>query len=161
MSGPNLKSILLLLPTLEVEEIRQIKDRVDAILALSPTDSVVEGEDWLGQGICIELRRRGLVRGDAQIRAPDKAFIRDQKEMSEFLVERIGRPLKSVEKAVLGQVAARALADYIGHSAPLSMRTMMQNVSKVPQALEDSFPGYLASGMVEKMIRERKMLTGC
>ena len=60
---------------------------------------------------------------------------------------------KPAELAALGQVVARALADYVVTYSSLTIKAMMRNVAQVPQALDASFPGYLAAGMIGILIK--------
>lgn len=154
----SLQTVLRILPTLSVTELEEVKSKAQAALVLStppgvPAPAARPDEDWLLEGITYVLRSRGLVRGE--LFAIDGKVKVALAEVQAALLEAVGRPLKTVEKVALGRVTAEAMADMISTYATLGPRIMLQHIPKALQALENSFPGYLASGMVGLLIVQR------
>ena len=160
----NLQEILRRLPQLTRVELETLQLRLKAALSLTAAsgsaapDSPVE--DWLLEGLYFELRRRGLLilnsrlppaklREIAPNFAAESAHVRKQIEGP---LKRFRGPLSPREGLSLGALAARALAEYISPPTPLSPRTMLLNVSKVPEAIDHSYPDYLQSGLFNHLL---------
>jgi hypothetical protein len=60
------------------------------------------------------------------------------------------------EQRSLGVIAARALADYISSWSSISFDSLMRNVSKIPEALDEAFPGYISSGLIKYIFIQRR-----
>ena len=133
-------------------EIEQIQQRCRYWLQRKTASARVtlEDEDWLLAGLLTELRRRGLDNRD-QFR-PNASFTTQSARVREML-DQLAPGLTLVERRYLGEVAARALADYINRFRDLNIGTLTQMVSSVPTALDRSFPGYIAAGMLPVLVR--------
>jgi len=55
----------------------------------------------------------------------------------------------------LGVIAARALADYIAEWSEITFESLMRNVAKIPEAVEQAYPGYIQSGMLHYVLVAR------
>lgn len=154
-----LQTVLQILPTLSVPELEEVKSKAQAGLVLSTLPGVpapagrFEG-DWLLEGITHVLQSRGIIRSGHSLMMIDGKVKAALLEAQNGLLAAVGRPLKTVEKVALGRVTAEALADMISAYAPLGPKIMLQHIPKATQALENSFPGYLASGMVGLLIQQ-------
>ncbi len=127
------------------------------------------GEDYLLEGVVFELRRRGLLASKARVprRMIPGSFNQISQGMQKHLEGFINKRLNTVEKTALGQLAARALADYLEkHSyyktkegqwvlRPLSISGMLSGVAKIPAALDEAFPSYLVAGKLPICWRSR------
>jgi hypothetical protein len=148
---PVLQEVLTRLPKLSRAELREVEKHCRALASLSG-HSDEPADDWLITGIKTELQRRGLIRARFPWKelAPPK-FAALCAATSEALLGAFTPPLTSPERFALGRLAGRALADYLerhdgrGH---VSAKAMLANIDKVPTALEASFPGYLAAGLL-------------
>lgn len=152
--SPALNSILEKLPRLNAVELQTLKVRVGAELSLSgssvgPTGSTAVSEDYVLDGLNYELKRRGLL---AYSHMPKRAIPSDFAEKSAAVRKCLSQympTLKTVERAALGQLAARALADYLeAKRSAVTPFAMFNQVDRIPLALDMSYPGYLQAGML-------------
>jgi len=156
---PPLKAVLDNLPKLSNAELNSVRQRLSFLLGGEGKAKPVTN-DWLLEGITSELRRRGLWMKAyplPQKLMPDgyadkAAFVR------EYLIKGCGADrLKSVELLVLGQVATGALADYLKRAkTPVSPKTLLSNVDKIPAALDAAFPGYWTAGALSVCATTRR-----
>jgi hypothetical protein len=140
------------LPQLTMIQIKELRARLQALEA--PKDEPVVG-DWLTNGILLELKRRGLTHGTGTVwkRILPKGYAEECAEVRGLLLQRVHRALSPAEQHVMGQIVARALADYLIVRAPLGLRGMLTNIWNVPTAMEASYPGYLGSGFMELLLK--------
>lgn len=115
--------------------------------------------DWLLEGITNELRRRGLWMRAHPI---PKNLLPDGYEakaahIQKYLIKGCGeKRLKSISMMVLGQVAASSLADYLLRArVPVSPKTLLNNIDKIPAAIDASFPGYWAAAALSVCAKAR------
>jgi hypothetical protein len=140
----NLKDILAALPSLKPEELAQVQARL-ALLAAKPKD----GEDWLLQGISIELKRRGLWSGPSTL--PRRMLPTGYAEKAEvtraFLLKGLGKKApRGVELIALGALAGAAIVELLTRRGiPVSPTSVLNALNRVGPALEEAFPGYWAS----------------
>lgn len=159
--SPELTAVLRALPKLQPHELRQIQLKAGASLALSGVTAkqIIQDDpigDYLLDGVIAELRRRGLLgqSGGLFKRLMPPAYQEASAGVRKHLNERVGQ-LKAGELAALGQLSARALADYLERGrVPVSPATLMNNISKVPVAIDASFPGYLEAGVLASCWRK-------
>lgn len=147
----SLKKVLELLPELSKKDLEHVKNRVAFLSGSGSTPS--PEDDWLLEGLALELKRRGLGSGNLvkvlRLQLP-KNYAETSIEMQGFL--RRGCPQKEftrAEKLALGALAGYVLAEYLlAAKVPVGPRTLVTNVGKIPQALEKSFPGYWSSRLL-------------
>jgi len=148
-------AILRALPHLKPEELLAVKARVNGALSLRggavPTPPApLNDEDYLLAGIEAELRRRGLLGQRADLAYLVKQNANFGARSAEVRAGLINcGAVNATERAALGLLAARALAAYLerGH-VPVAPTTLLNNVAKVPVAIDASFPGYLEAGLL-------------
>lgn len=147
--------IIRWLPKLTVSEKRMLLKELGGTSTM-PESSV---SDWLLPGIEAELRRRGLsfrpLTQQTIMRLAPNYFLESQRVRMDFeaRLKRQGVTLNRSGLIALGHVAARVLADYRSPVTPLGVKFLLQNVGNIPEAVEQSFPGYLAAGMLHQLIR--------
>jgi hypothetical protein len=152
----NLEQALKLLPQLSPEEQLEVKKRVDYLLKEIPTHPSRPADDWLTEGVCSELVRRGyLHKGMDWHKVAPKGYSKTVEVVREFLLKAVRRPLNTAQKYALGRLVARALADYLENVPGFGLRVMLQNLDKATPALDASYPGYVASGMLGLLIKVR------
>lgn len=153
--SPALQQVLKVIHTLQPEEQLEVKKRVDFLLSSSPPHSSRSAvNDWLTEGIVTELIRRGqLHKGMDWKKVAPKGYQQSVDIVCDFLFDAVGRPLNTAEKYALGRVVARALADYLENTPGFGLKVMLQGVGKVAVALDASYPGYAASGMLGMLIK--------
>lgn len=151
---PDFNAVLRTLPSLEPAQLQQLRGKIGALLGLSgvkelPPDVPVVS-DYLLNGVVYELRRRGLLGSSSGLphRLRTSEYSRLSADVQKHLDQNVG-PLTVVEATALGQLAVRALASYLERgNIPISPSTLINNISKVPIALDASYPGYLEAGLL-------------
>jgi hypothetical protein len=154
MGKTELQQVIRLLPRLSASEKRMVLGRLGSVSA-QPVKSL---DDWLLPGIDAELRRRGLNHrplSTATISRLAPNYFAESTQVRQHLEKQLKRsvPLKHAQLVSLGNVLARALADYRSPVTPLGIKFMLQNVGNIPEAVEQSFPGYMAAGMLHCLVR--------
>lgn len=155
----DLQEVLSRLPRLAPQELEQVELRLKALRTISPVTAPLASSvsvpslDWLLEGFYDELEARGMgVR-----RLPHSLIQRiapRYDEQSASLRQKWEKGLHSYrQRLALGQLAARALTDYLCPPAPICLRTMLVNVRFLPEALDASYPGYLEAGMIPSLVR--------
>jgi hypothetical protein len=151
------------LPQLSASERQRLRQALDFLGTKKVSATPSSTEDWLLPGIERELRRRGLSFAKltpALVRRTAPNYVEDATAFCQYYGEKLRKAepgLKHAHFLALGAVFARALADYLPQRLPpnvvVGAQTMLQNVSKLPDAIQASFPDYLASsGMVWVLI---------
>jgi hypothetical protein len=137
--------VLAALPKLSDAELDEVVRRV-AFLRKGKTSSPTESYNWLIDGAVAELKRRGLSGYLPKTVWPSQqTIVRIQDHLSEGL----GKVSSGVERQATALLAVRTLCDYlIKINIPLTPKTVLANLDKIPQALEDSFPGYWRAGLL-------------
>ena len=147
--------VLSALPRLNKGELEEVKRRTTALLQMGRrTDpQPIEDEDWLLLGILSELRHRGLDnRPTVRLKkASSYAGFSAQSERVRQLLLDAAPGLTAVQRRALGEIAARALADYLTWT-DLNRDTLMRFVGRVPEALDKAYPGYTSSGLLPLII---------
>lgn len=122
--------------------------------------TTIENEDWLKIGILSELTNRGLDGRDFRIKKDSSfASFNTQSENVRSILLKAVEPLTAVQCRALGGVAAECLAKYIltwrheGKSFEVTRETMFRYASRIPQAINWAFPGYLESGLLGVLIK--------
>lgn len=117
-----------------------------------------ESSDWLLTGILAELKKRGLGYTARSIRTWEHSKTYEEEgqavraELLRVIKLSIPQP-KYQELLALGRVVARALIGYMGKKAYISLKTLLNNVGKALEAVDNSFPGYMASGLLGHLIK--------
>lgn len=121
--------------------------------------------DWLLQGILSELARRGhkhRIKSMEELRriAPDYELsageVREAlEEMLNVQMERILIRPSNSDFLTLGTVSARALIKYFEPRMTVALRPVLNVVGRTFEALENSFPDYLGSGMLPVLIQRK------
>lgn len=153
------KQIIASLGALSRSELKQLRQRVGFYLQ-HPASSVpapVEDEDWLLRGIFAELQRRG-VEGERAFRirrSASYASFEAQSIRVRALLLQAAPGLSAVERRALGEVAAGALARRLEGWRDVNRENMLMNVSRVPEAVERCYPGYLGAGLLAAVVRHK------
>lgn len=120
----------------------------------------VEEEDWLLLGLLTELRRRGLDGRDFKIKSSSSfaGFQTQSVGVRELLLTAVPG-LSAVQRRLLGEIAGYELARYLESWSPpkeISRANLLMYVSRVPEAIDRAFPGYMAAGMLGLVVSGRK-----
>lgn len=129
----------------------------EAIEPATPSRNVRD-DDWLLTGFISELHRRGFSyrKVDPQELAPnygdDARFVREQ--LIKHLAPIFPNP-SYTQLLSLGSQVAKCLADRLQKTGPVGLKRMLASVGKTLEAIDDSFPDYLSSGMLYFLIQDR------
>lgn len=153
------KQIVASLSSLSRGELEQLRQRIGFYLQhpAVPAPAPVEEEDWLLVGIFTELQRRGVEgpRAFRIRRTTSYAGFETQSVRVRSLLLQAAPGLTAVERRALGEVAADALARRLDGWRDVNRDNMLMNVSKVPEAVERCYPGYLGAGLLAAVVRHR------
>jgi len=157
--GSSLQEVLRRLPQLSSAELDKVAGRLAALRGTGAVTKV-EDNDWLLEGLTQELRRRGLWMRDYPVlkKLIPSNYVAASPAVRDHLLLGWGKkPIRTIEKLALAALAGGVLADYLTKiKLPVTPRTVLVNVDKVPVALEESFPGYWASGLLSYCVRLRR-----
>ena len=166
MTSQTHRQVLKLIRDLSDDEAREVLGHLKARLQFTNGHEAAprgpQADDWLLDGIRTVLVSRGHL---ATTWKPSRELIRraapnyevDSSLTRATLAQHLVDPHPVVLKA-LGRVAASTLADWL--CVPVSLRTMLTNVSHVPEAFDAAFPGYLAAGLVHLILPKDKRCHG-
>jgi hypothetical protein len=161
------KDILESVPYLKRNELEELRLRVNFNLkakSTSPVKEPIESEDWILEGIKTEIERRGLMDKGMQFRIKNNTSFQGFQTKSQAVRELLAKAapdLTVIERRYLGEVAAKELARYIegwnseDYQVVISLHTLLRYVDRIPEAIEHSFPGYIASQMLGIIITHR------
>lgn len=148
--------ILATVPKLSSTELRNIIKFCNAALSFRGAERHTDAgeDDWLLRGVLAELDSRGLyapsgfkIRSGTAYKGytAKAAVVRDT-------IERAAPDMDITQLRLMGEVAAHELARMITWKT-LSLEVLLDNINLVPEALERSFPGYIAAGLLHLVIR--------
>ena len=147
-----LATVLKYLPKLGRPDLEKVRQRVIFLLGVAAPKGNSPDQDWMLDGITSELRRRGLWARTSTIPAKmlPEGYAEKSAVVRAHLLKGWAKPnSRPVERMALGGLAAVALADYLTKvKVPVGPKTLLNNVEKVPLALEESFPGYWAQKLL-------------
>ena len=112
--------------------------------------------DWLLQGYLDELERRGQkyhVGGMAQIRVLCADYEMNAQAVRANLEEMLDEPSRA-ELLTLGTLIAKALIRRFP-KLPIGLQPLLSVTGRALEALDDSFPGYIAAGMLSCLITRK------
>ncbi len=142
----------------------EIKMVLAALKARGRTDATItirHSQDWLLPGLEYELRRRGLLAlphiTTEWVNGLSSSYTSDADVVRRMLKSNLKGMPTQAELLNLGRTAAKALAEYVSAErlAPgrsFGPRVFFQHVRDIPIALNRSFPGYVASGLLSALI---------
>lgn len=157
MASKALKEVIERLPKLSQKDLGEVRKRLEFFVQSSPEETPLK--DWLFNGIMSELRRRGLESRSArppvsEIKRAAPSYQMDAERVRTALLAGLSFKPSPPELNILGVLSARALLeDLDGGPAPVCLQTMLQNVSKIPGAVDRCYPGYLASKLLGILVR--------
>lgn len=163
MSAPY-DRVMSMLPDLTKEQLAAVRNHAAALISVGGAPKVVrqdpslgDRDDWILDGIYVELSKRG----QARVVIPRNVFLktgrgtayRNSSEPVRLWLEAALPRIQIREKRQLGIICARSLALYLSAFTEVSLQTLTRHIHKMPAAIDASFPGYLESGLLDKVIR--------
>jgi hypothetical protein len=157
-----LDELLTALPSLSFEELEQVQKTTESLLSLSKKPSQEENSDWLLAGILEVIQAKGLSYTVPEFFKIKKdtahgGFLPKSRKIRTFLETELKNSSNKIPKRVdlytFGHRCAGMLYDYLEPSHEMSLDSMLRNVEKLPLAIEASFPGYLAAGLLRMLLK--------
>lgn len=143
--------LMTTLPRMTRAQLEDVRRRAAFLLQSRSDQPGVEEEDWLLRGIVIELGRRGLDNRPFRIKkATSFANYQTQSENVRELLLQAAPGLSAVRRFALGEVAGYELAGYL--RLEINRDTMLTNISRVPEAIDKAYPGYMASKLLHLVV---------
>jgi hypothetical protein len=147
------------LPELTKTQMTELRRRI-LFLIDDKESGGVTNEDWILHGIVSVLNERGIgymVPPNFRIKkARAFAGYETSADRVRILLTDAIPEMTITEQRSLGVIAARALADYISSWSSVTFDSLMRNVSKIPEALDEAFPGYISSGLIKYIFIQRR-----
>jgi hypothetical protein len=142
------------LPLLTRKQLDEIRKRAALLLQnQSIRSDNVEEQDWLLEGVLRECEHRGIYVGRSFHikRSGSFASFATKSEAVRELLTACAPGLMPVQRVALGHVCARELANLLLRvfNSPPSFKAMMDRIDWIPRALEEAFPGYMASKLLQ------------
>ena len=149
------------------EDLARVAKHLAALKATAPVEAdevyFDVRNDWLLRGIVRELQSRGqgrLIPRDFAI-TKVKSFhnyAKHSERVRAWLVEQMGRDLTKAEKLSLGDLAAGCLGDLIESwdlDVGVGLHTMLNNASRIPEAIIRQFPGYVEASLLSWVLKRK------
>ena len=155
------QELLRTLPELSAVDLEKVRQRVQLLrggVASQTSTADLKGEDWLAEGFCTELKRRGLLAGGRHPRLFPTGWEKKAAGVREFLLKGVPTKISTTEKRTLGALAAFQLIEYFQDAGiKVTPKFLFANIEKVPAALEAAFPGYWQAQLFSFCIRSRSV----
>jgi hypothetical protein len=155
-------TIISRIPEMTKAQMNELRRRLLFFIGDKQRTSTVNA-DWILDGTLTVLRERG----QGQM-IPPNFRIKSIKSFGEYetQADRVRELLSDaipdmsvVERKALGILCARALADYLARFTDVNLHNMLFYVARIPEAIDDNYPGYLGSGTLSFLIRRRLTAT--
>jgi hypothetical protein len=118
---------------------------------------------WLLEGITEELKRRRLnvgmpVHRITELKQYKNEFEKVHRHIGSWLLiafdpKKTG--LGRTELFAVSCVAAESLARFVGKFAPVGLHNLLHHYGRVPEAIENDFPGYAQAGWLPMLLQRR------
>ena len=157
---PRVQAVLNMLPLMTFDEIWAVRSAIDAIRAALLPVGVPDGDmntDQILDCIFRELQSRGLhppITPVFRKHYSGPKIDEQAKVVIEFLA-RTSPQLSRLETRRLLSIYVRCFADWIIPEAGLSMRSMVQLLHRLPEAVNKAFPQYAECGLLHFLIKQR------
>jgi hypothetical protein len=154
--------VLTLLTQMSPAERAKVVLSARALDKVVPLRAEVPPRDWLLAGIELELQRRGqafpaLSPSRLSDLAPSYAEDADliRRDLESRMRKANNGDVQYAQLVALGFEVAKALARKLEAYRPVGVKALLTSVVLIPEAVEKSFPGYLQSGLINMLVRER------
>lgn len=156
------ETVLALLPFLSNEELLEVEKRVKALNALPASPrSKPENDGDILELIMLEVMFNFFA--SIGVECPPPTSLRRGSAYPAYK-EKIGQLQRYIKQARLNRVQLRAFlllaVELLYQSVlktmpgvPVGARVMMMNIHRIPEVIEQHFPGYAASGLLPAIVR--------
>lgn len=159
LSTRQFSRFLVELAQLSPDQINEVRKRLSLLGASAKVDTPSLAHSWLLEGVRQELIRRGICSKNmrfsfALLSRIAPSLENDLKAGEEFLLSNLKVQLNEAEKMSLGRIAAEELITMLSGWTDfhLSLQSVLRNLSRVPEAMENAFPGYVSVGLQSLLI---------
>lgn len=154
-----LTKIIEMMGELTQDELEQVRKMAVAMAGVGPKKRIPIAEmreDYILDGIMFEIESRGMggsIPGEFRLRTKSSfnSFV-EGSERVRRIFELQAPKITTAEKIALGRLMARSLSQKVAEFAPITFEIMLRNVRLIPEAFENSFPGYLESGLLTVLV---------
>lgn len=158
MATDKLNELTKSLTSASPAQLKEIRAKINGLLELGASSPAVKTDDWLWDGLVEELSSRGLLHagavGSLQRTKAFRTYTAKAGAVRVFLLRAApGLPQKQPVLQALGRRVAYCLAEAVSVWAPLSPSFLLTNIDKVPEAVDQCFPGYAAAGLLDKLVK--------
>jgi len=158
-----LKAVLSQLDKLSVDEMKELRSRLNALISLSgggkfDPRSTGKNDSMVLQCVSTVLAGKGLgffnvqkIRN--QIDYP--VFVEDVRLLMKFL-DRAGIKGDKARRSILITGVDRLVRDFHDWNRPVSAKAIIENIDLVPAALDRAFPDLAAGGVLGMIVRQEE-----
>ena len=156
--------IIALIPKLGPAELAEVQAALKFNGAMQGASDapLLMSSDWVLNGIATYLIRRGLIEAQGALwglkkRDAYKAYIHKLAPVAAFLARLEGQvKTHTRHRPQLAAICATALADWLEKRSIFSVSTMLSQIDKLPEALDEAYPGYVKAGLFSFVLRGRE-----
>lgn len=161
MNEADYNKLVARLPELTRDQLADLRRRSAFLLGHKEKSGGIKDQDWLLAGLIQVLNDRGLESTiPANFRIKNNrsfaAYTTQADRVMQLLSQAIPN-MSATERLGIGVLAARALADYLQEWSSVSLESMLRNVSRIPEAIDAAFPGYIGSGLLSFVLTSRRV----
>lgn len=160
-----LKQVLALLPLLSPEELQEVRARAGFLGKMSsPKHAAKMQEEYAGDDVTLVLDVLCDVARSVGVDVVAPHVLRKSQQLRDAR-QKIAPVLEFIRAHARGPVRERALLrtgirllydDLVEMGFPVSARTLLSHLHRLPAIFDRHFPGYARSGILGIVIRERK-----
>lgn len=150
------------LQELTPEQIKEVQNRIKLLGHAVESVTLEDSNDWLWTGIWNALKSEGLVTASALLGGQKsnarKAYKRVAEEVQKDLTKLFKRQLGSIsstEQVTIGLIVGQCLIKWcMKRKIPPTLGSVLLNTHHSIESIEESFPGYIASGYLPILIKK-------
>lgn len=158
MAADTFSRVVALLPQLTADELKQVKQRINALGSLGggATARLDEPADddasWVLNVVCTTMRKLGQPYGVQQLRAMPQTMAQLRKRTGPLMayLNQVDGPCREGFLAMaVEMLAANITALHIPCTTPI----VIKHLDRIPALVERQFPGYAKMGLLKFIIR--------
>ena len=150
------------LTTADPKQLAHLRTIINGLDSLGGTpqgaSQAAVSDDWLWSGIVEELVSRGLLSSRAAVSLQQTKAFKSYQTKAEGVREVLlkAAPGLDRQKVVLqafGRQVAACLMDSLSEWTVVTPSLVLSKVDTIPSAVDECFPGYIASGLLSKLVK--------
>lgn len=146
------------LTTLKDDELRALHARVGALLESKRAEG---DEQLLFTAIAQQLDAKGQTWSLGML-ARNALYTQFQSRClaTTIYVDRFFQPKNRLERLKAFRLLTRVLLRFLENArVPITLKTVVQNLDKIPRLVDDEFPGYLESGVLPMLLQRQARIS--